>query len=393
MKIVIFTHPSFSESESMPKFARLIVDGMRSKNHEIMVWKSTPLFYKLSPVIGLKKWLGYLDQYLIFPALTYINLKKISFDTLIVFSDQALGPLVSLVKNRPHVIHVHDFMALRSSLGEFPQNPTRWSGRIYQAYIKNGFKKGKNFISVSKKTQLDLHRFIEDKFTSSEVVYNGLNFPYRKMSIEEAAGFLALAGLELPSCGILLHVGGNLWYKNRVGVVQAYKAYSEKVKSPLPLWMIGPEPTSELKSMVSHEAFRGEIKFLTGLSDSQVCAAYSIAALLIFPSIAEGFGWPVAEAMACGCLVLTTNERPMTEVGGDAAFYIPPPPVTISEGWIELVSEKIKEITDLYSEGRFKSRIERGYIQSAKFKTNNAIDGYESNYLKILRFSNHINRK
>ena len=45
---------------------------------------------------------------------------------------------------------------------------------------------------------------------------------------------------------------------------------------------------------------------------------------LLFPSLAEGFGWPVAEAQACGCPVVTSNRAPMTEVGGLAATYIDP---------------------------------------------------------------------
>ena len=42
---------------------------------------------------------------------------------------------------------------------------------------------------------------------------------------------------------------------------------------------------------------------------------------LFFPSLAEGFGWPIIEAQACGCRVLTSGAAPMNEVGGDAAFY------------------------------------------------------------------------
>ena len=50
-----------------------------------------------------------------------------------------------------------------------------------------------------------------------------------------------------------------------------------------------------------------QVKFLVGITGEQLCAAYSSAELLVFPSLAEGFGWPIAEAMACGCLVLTTG--------------------------------------------------------------------------------------
>ena len=52
-------------------------------------------------------------------------------------------------------------------------------------------------------------------------------------------------------------------------------------------------------------------------------ALYSLADALLFPSLAEGFGWPIAEGLACGCPVLTTGEAPMNEVGGLHATYLP----------------------------------------------------------------------
>lgn len=185
MKLVVFTHPVFLPSESMPRFATMIVEGMLARGHSVDVWTATPMFYNLPLPRRFKKWLGYLDQFLIFPFQVKMRLKKQTSDTLFVFADQALGPWVPLVAHRPHVIHVHDFMALRSALGEFIQNPTGWSGKQYQAMIRRGFGYGENFISVSKKTESDLRRFLPDEPPRSEVVYNGLNYPFSPMSRDE----------------------------------------------------------------------------------------------------------------------------------------------------------------------------------------------------------------
>ena len=57
-------------------------------------------------------------------------------------------------------------------------------------------------------------------------------------------------------------------------------------------------------------------------SSRQLQSLYSLASLLLFPSHHEGFGWPILEAMACGCPVVTTERPPMTEVAGSAGFYI-----------------------------------------------------------------------
>jgi glycosyltransferase involved in cell wall biosynthesis len=67
---------------------------------------------------------------------------------------------------------------------------------------------------------------------------------------------------------------------------------------------------------------------LTRVNDAVVVALYNRAAALLFPSLAEGFGWPVLEALACGCAVVTTAAPPMTTVGGPWVHTIPvaPPP-------------------------------------------------------------------
>ena len=58
------------------------------------------------------------------------------------------------------------------------------------------------------------------------------------------------------------------------------------------------------------------------LSDTELIKAYSGAAALIYPSLYEGFGMPVVEAMACGCPVVTTHHGSLREVAGDAALII-----------------------------------------------------------------------
>jgi len=118
MHIVQFVHPNFLNSESMPRFARMISQGMHARDHLAEEWTAKPFFYKLPFPAKLKKWLGYIDQFIVFPMQVRWRLRQLPPDTLFVFSDQALGPWVPLVANRPHVIHVHDFMALPADCGE-----------------------------------------------------------------------------------------------------------------------------------------------------------------------------------------------------------------------------------------------------------------------------------
>ena len=383
MHIVQFVHPDFLNSQSMPRFARMITQGMHARGHHVVEWTAKPLFYKLPVPARFKKWLGYIDQFLVFPLQVRARLKQLPPDTLFVFGDQALGPWVPVMAHRPHVIHVHDFMALRSALGEFVQNSTGWSGRQYQAMIRHGFGHGQAFISVSEKTRTDLHHFLPSKPRVSEVVYNGLNFPFRRMTQPECWAALATAGLAVPASGFLLHVGGNQWYKNRLGVLEVYAAYARLAQNPLPLWMVGARPTAAMTALAQTVAGKGQVQFLSGLTDDQVCAAYSAARLMIFPSLAEGFGWPIAEAMACGCPVLTTDEAPMTEVGGEAAFYIPRRPDGEASEWAAQVAMRVVKILALPADVQ-QLRQNQGCEQAAQFDTQRTMNAYEKIYQQIV---------
>ena len=75
--------------------------------------------------------------------------------------------------------------------------------------------------------------------------------------------------------------------------------------------------------MDAHPEMAASVIPLTNVDNETLRALYSAAELLLFPSLEEGFGWPIVEAQACGCRVVTSQKAPMTEAGGDAAFYLP----------------------------------------------------------------------
>jgi hypothetical protein len=153
MEIVFFVHAGFFDSQSMPRFAMMLEKGMKARGHHVSTWAPEPKFFRL-PVPGkLKKWMGYIDQYFVFPLQVKSRIRKEKGNTLYVFTDNALGPWVPLVAKLPHVIHCHDFLAQRSALGEIPENISSWTGKKYQQFIRQGYSKGENFISVSLKTR------------------------------------------------------------------------------------------------------------------------------------------------------------------------------------------------------------------------------------------------
>lgn len=367
----------------MPRYTKMLSEGMTERGHEVQVWYPRPKALKWAFFKPMEKWLGYVDQYLIFPRTVKKRIKTIGENTLFVFMDHALGPWVPLVESRPHVIHCHDFLAQRSALGEIKEHKTGWTGKLYQRMIRNGFTKGKHFISVSKNTKLDLHRFLTKDPITSEVIYNGFNQKFAPGNIPELRTKLSeLAHVELTN-GYILHVGGNHWYKNRPGVIEIYNTYRSSYKDTIPLVLLGNQPDKTLLESHSRSLFKCDIHFLVGMTDTILRDAYAAATLMLFPSYEEGFGWPIAEAMASGSLVITTDEPPMTEVAHCAGFYIPRSPgYTTNKKWAAEAARVVHEVLNLSSQER-DTAIKKGFENASRFDQKKTLDKIEKTYTQI----------
>lgn len=322
MKIVLFTHPSFMGSKSMPRFASMLESGYKSLGYDVRILSPKPIFYNIAKSVPRSaKWLGYIDQYLLFPLWVKANLTiNKPINTVFVFCDQALGPWVPLVKKYPHIIHVHDLLALKSALGHEKINKTGWTGRLYQRFIRNGFEKGQCFICISKKTKADLEKMSEVKPSLSEVVYNGLNYPFVKVREDEIYKHFARKKINLSFKGYLFNVGGNQWYKNRLGLFHLYKHYVRQCDVPLPLVILGPKATVQEQTIINDISAFSEVAkviFLKDIDSVLLNALYSGARCLLFPSHEEGFGWPIIESQSSGTCVLTTDSAPMNEIAGE----------------------------------------------------------------------------
>lgn len=389
MNLVFFAHPLYLENKSMNRFARLISEGMRQRHHQIQLLSAKARFSRLvKPSSPLYKWLTYIDLFILFPMETRQLLKRFPQDVLYVFTDQALGPWVPLVAHKPNVIHCHDFLALQSALGQIEEQPTGWTGRLYQRFIRKGFSKGKNFISVSEKTRRDLHTLLLNPPVLSEVVYNGLHQQFSPLEASAARmAFGRIARMDLSN-GYLLHVGGNTWYKNRVGVIEIYEAWRRMSSLRLPLLLVGTALTGPAVKKVDSSPYRGDIHVLTDISDDQIGSAYAGATLFLFPSLGEGFGWPIAEAMASGTLVLTTNEAPMSEVAGDAAYLIPKRPKAATDAglWARDAAQVVERLVNFDSAAR-EAAIRKGLANASRFDTNQALDKIEAIYAQVLERS------
>ncbi|QYY36327.1 glycosyltransferase family 1 protein [Ruficoccus sp. ZRK36] len=303
---------------SMQRFADLLEGGMRELG--VNVTRIEP-----KRILGgkgaLSKWRGYVDKFVLFPRHARHELQQLASigDKVIVhICDHSNAPYLQLCEGLPTLITCHDVMAIKSGLGLVPQNPTRLSGRLLQKWIFRHLKDAPFTACVSEKTRHDLQTLSGLPDERLTVIPNALPFPFSPVPTDEAER------LTPDTKGpFYLHVGSNAWYKNRVGAFALYRALLRSQPEARMVFVGPPDPA--LRQAIDKHFLRARVSFLTGLSNEQLAALYSRAECLLFPSWEEGFGWPIAEAQACGCPVAILDRPPMSEVGGSAAISLPGP--------------------------------------------------------------------
>jgi glycosyltransferase involved in cell wall biosynthesis len=244
--------------------------------------------------------------------------------------------------------------------------------------IVDGLIKAKHVVCVSEATRRDLLRITGIAEQRVSRIYNSLNYPYSRMSRHEAVARIQKFSID-PNAPFFLHVGGNQWYKNRLGVLRIFACLKKRsLPRNLNLIMVGKPWTAEMRRFVVEAGIADATFELMGIANEDLRAFYSTATMLVFPSLQEGFGWPIIEAQACGCPVLTSNRPPMDEAGGDAAIYVDPEDWESAANAIRRVLEKADNLG------------ESGLQNAGRFSTPSMIGSYVALYERIRKETLHV---
>ncbi|MEB3302420.1 MAG: glycosyltransferase [Cyanobacteriota bacterium] len=278
-----------------------------------------------------EKWLGYVDKFMLFPIelLTH-RLTRPRGNHVYHITDHSNAAYSFVLHDHPHVITCNDVLAIRSARGEIAENPTGTTGQVLQWSILSGLRHARRIVCISANTANELQQLLEDRPIKVSSSLLPLNHPFEPMPVPEALATLTdhqtSSGVQI-SPGFILHVGGNQWYKNRLGACHIYAnfiARRRRAQLPCPPLVLAGESPSRTVLQFCEDHADLSIQVIQSPTNIQVQALYSLAGVLLFPSLQEGFGWPIVEAMACGCPVVTTGQPPMTEAGGQAALYMNP---------------------------------------------------------------------
>lgn len=369
MNILLVGNYAFDAQQSMLRFADVLERGLTQAGHTVRCIRPSIAVARLWPIPGtLRKWAGYTDKYLLFP----LQLRReLGWADVVHVCDQANSLYTRYLNGVPHLVTCHDLLAVRCAKGEFAGQRVGWTGRQYQKMIIAGLNRAEHIACVSEATRRDVERLTNHRNGRLTVVRNGLNHDYQRLPADEAIATLKQAGVD-NSRPFFLHVGGNSWYKNRLGAIAIFHELRQHPgMKDFRLIMAGHRWTGEIHRFVREHNLAGEVVESVLPDNDILCALYSTATALLFPSLEEGFGWPVIEAQACGCPVITSNRAPMTEVAGGAAVYIDPEKPTAA------AAEIVRRFSDLPAIGR------NGMQNARQYSTKQMIEAYLDLYARI----------
>lgn len=245
----------------------------------------------------------------------------------------------------------HDMHALSYS------GPKGMHHHLYDVRYRWGLRflpKAKFVVTVSQNTRMELLRhcpFIPEERVIA--VHNGLEEHWKPTTSPELLDRYRIQH-KLHGKRVVLQVGSDVFYKNKAGVI---RAFAQLNRPDLVLVLVG-SLTRDTKGLIDALGIRESVRQLNNLNDEDLVALYSLADVLAFPSVSEGFGWPPLEAMACGCPVIASNAGSLPEICGNACLYVNPMNTT------EL-AESINRV--LGDETLRDSLIAAGRLQAAKY--------------------------
>lgn len=268
------------------------------------------------------------------------------------------------------VVTVFDLAALR-----YPEcfSPDRLRDRL----VRHAVKDVHAVFVISEYIRADLAEYFSLSLDRIHVVPAGvdLSFFCRDVEADRLAEFRMRYGLEKP---YFLHIGTVEPRKNLVRLLEAY-AQAKSRASELPLLvLVGAEGrrSAELWEKRASLGLERDVFHMKYLPREELFLALKGAFALVYPSLYEGFGLPVVEAMAAGVPVLTSARSAMSEAAGDAAIYVEATSVeSIAEGLLRLCEESVRER---------EKRIACGRARALRYSWENSAEALRQAYGAVL---------
>lgn len=222
-------------------------------------------------------------------------------------------PLLIPARKAKHIVTLHDLFFLKHP--DMTQAEIR---RDYAPLVRDHVRRADGVICVSEHTASEARLLLDVPSGKIAVIPNGIDPAYRlPISTEAVDAVLTRRGLPR---GAILYIGSDAKRKNLVNLAMAYIGLAGRRSAIPPLVLVGPGPEWAQGGTISGPQIRA-----TGyLETREVRALMAASVALVLPSLEEGFGLPVVEAMAAGLPVVCSRGSALEEVAGDAATLVNP---------------------------------------------------------------------
>ncbi len=311
---------------------------------------------------------GFYIEYLKRSLLKYFPENEYKFFT----KDEELGKTVDLVhypyfdplfltlpitRKYKTAVTIHDLTPIL-----FPNHfPPGIKGKLVWKIQKYNLRTVDSLLTDSYTSQKDIASILKIKKKNINVAYLAAAEEFKKLEAGRWRNII-LKKYNLPD-KFILYVGDVTWNKNIPSLIEAVKEINLTlviVGKALSENKIGTKNPWDKDLLTAQKMMKGDKRFIRlGFVPTQdLVALYNIATVFVFPSIYEGFGLPILEAMQSGCPVVLSREGTMKEIGGDAAFYVNP-------FNINSIANGIGEV--FFTEKLQKKLSEKGLTQAKKF--------------------------
>ena len=285
-----------------------------------------------------------------------IFIKKIFKNLLVLFS-KLFAPKYNIywqpnfipnrgIKSEKIVTTIHDFSFIKDKNFHPKERIAYFEDNFFQnIYRSDMIITGSEYI---KNEILKYTKFQENKI---QVIYHGIDHTLFRIYQNIKLTF------DIPS-KFILSVGSIEPRKNLVRLLKAYNLLSNKIKDEYKLVLVGFKGWENREIISLIEENKESIKYLGYISDKELAKVYNLSSLFVYPSLYEGFGLPILEAMACGTAIVTSESSSLPEVGGEAPLYCNPYSIKDIKEKMELVlsNDTLKE-----------KMIKKGLKQAKKF--------------------------
>ncbi|MEM7555689.1 MAG: glycosyltransferase family 1 protein [Cyanobacteria bacterium P01_A01_bin.84] len=307
-------------SFSMDVYADGLIGGLKAVRPDWDIIELTPQSYPLKNKSSLFKGLHkYYERYWYYP----ITLKQQQADIYHII-DHSDGHIAYWLKNtgKPITVTCHDLINFIQ-----PENIQDGSSLSFVStatwkFAVKAIRQANHIFTVSAHTAKDVQEILKVNAKLLTVASNAVDTSFCQLSQTEIQSFRHDYHIS-PETTCLLNVGSNQPRKNIFTILKVLVKLAEQGEE-VHLFKTGADLTNEQKIFIQTHNLTKYITYLGKPDKATLVKIYNAADILISPSLYEGFGITVLEAMACGTPVITSNSTSLPEVAGDAAILVEP---------------------------------------------------------------------